>query len=571
MLYDFHIKKTRGLFLALEILTDDLRSCNHFCKKSHNEESRTHPEAGRQKAQSVENERKRLDLSDRRKRKHVLPLAVRAQQTVLAKFPETRSLGLVISLRDYQIEAVQGVRMAFRNGKKAPLLVAPTGAGKTVIFSHIAKAAADKGNRIFIIAHRAELLRQISEKLTQFSVQHGVIAAGIRPNPFSQVQVCSVQTLVKRLESTQKPDLIILDEAHHAAAGSWAKILQRFPDAKCLGVTATPERLDGKGLREVFDTIVSGPEVASLIERSFLTKPLYFAPPVQFDSASMRTTAGDYNKADMGKALDKPHILGDAVGHYKRICPGAPAVAFCVNLSHAHHTAKAFEDAGYTFKVIDGTQTPEQRKELVEQLGSGKIHGLASCDLISEGFDLPVVTTAILLRPTKSLSLHLQQIGRVLRLAPNKPNAIILDHVGNLMRHGLAEEAREWSLEGRTSKNRNASEGPTTRQCPQCFCVHERGPVCPQCHWRYEQTGTPRFIEQVEGELAQIDPKEFQKQRITEQAEARSLDELVALAKRRGYKCPHGWARYVFQSRQRKAGKGNSIRNNDPALAGSAH
>lgn len=461
-----------------------------------------------------------------------------------------------MQLRDYQQVAVDDVRTAFARGFKAPLLVAPTGAGKTVMFSHIAASAEARGGRVFIVAHRAELLRQISSKLREFNVNHGTIAAGSAPNPFAKVQVCSVHTLVRRLDGCEKPSLIIMDEAHHAAAGSWKQIISAFQSAKLLGVTATPERLDGKGLGDIFDCLVGGPTVASLINRGFLTKPLYYAPPIQFDPKQMRTMAGEYNKADMDKELNQPHILGDAVQHYTKLARGTPAVAFCVNITHANRTAAAFNAAGYRFEVIDGTQTPERRKELVEMLGDGRLHGLTSCDLISEGFDLPVVTTAILLRPTKSLSLHLQQVGRVLRLAPNKPNAIILDHVGNILRHGLAEEARDWSLEGREKKSKNHVEIPATRQCPACYAVHERAMECPQCGWRYENTGLPRHIEERDGELTMIDPEELKRQRAQEQANATSLDDLIALAKKRGYKSPKGWARYVYESRQRrKTGK----------------
>jgi superfamily II DNA or RNA helicase len=465
-----------------------------------------------------------------------------------------------MQLRDYQQHAVDDVRISYQRGFKAPLLVAPTGAGKTVMFSHIASSAQARGGRVFIVAHRAELLRQISGKLREFNVDHGIIAAGTAPSPFSSVQVCSVHTLVRRLDGCQKPSLIIMDEAHHAVAGSWKEIINAFPTSKLLGVTATPERLDGKGLGDIFDHLVEGPSVASLIKRGFLTKPIYYAPPVQFDPKQMRTMAGDFNRADMDRELNQPHILGDAVSHYRKLADGTPAVAFCVNIQHANRTAEAFNAAGYRFETIDGTQTPERRKQLVDMLADGRLHGLASCDLISEGFDLPVVTTAILLRPTKSLSLHLQQIGRVLRVAPNKPNAIILDHVGNILRHGVAEESREWALTGRTKKDKDTYQIPATRQCPACYAVHERAMVCPQCGWRYENTGLPRYIEEREGELRAIDPEELKRQRSQEQANATSLDDLIALARKRGYKSPKGWARYVYESRQRrKTGKAYTV------------
>ena len=412
-----------------------------------------------------------------------------------------------MQLRDYQQIPVDAVAAEFAAKKRRVLLVAPTGSGKTVIFSHITQRAVAKGLRVFIIVHRMELLQQTSEKLKAFGVDHAFIARGYTPDPTAMVQVGMVQTMVRRkssLEGHFKPDLIVCDEAHHAAAGSWKKILQAYPDAKILGCSATPERLDGKGLGDVFESLVRGPEVMDLIEQGYLAKPRYWAPTA-FDDASIKKIGGDYSKKDLEHWAEKSTVVGDAVEHYNKLCPGAPAVVFCVTVEHARKTAEAFNLAGYKFEVIDGTLDSDTRKDLVKKLGNGAINGLCSCEIISEGFDLPVVTAAILLRPTASMSLFLQQVGRVLRPSPGKLNAIIIDHVGNIHRHGLAEAYRDWSLLGAVWRKKRAAKNViVTKQCPVCYCVHVPKKFCPECNHEYviEQ----RKLKTVDGELVEFSP-----------------------------------------------------------------
>jgi superfamily II DNA or RNA helicase len=212
--------------------------------------------------------------------------------------------------------------------------------------------------------------------------------------------------------------------------------------------------------------------------------------------------------------------------------------------------ADQFNAAGYRAATIDGTMDREARREVVRALGDGRLHVLTSCEIINEGFDLPLVTAAILLRPTKSLGLHLQQIGRVLRPAPGKTKAIILDHVGNLSRHGFAEDVRDWTLEGRKKKKRKASdeEEIQQRQCPDCYCCHPPAPVCPECGYEYPRK--EREIEQAEGELVQIDPKEIARQKRQEQGSAQTLEDLIALGRARGYRSPDVWAKHVWNSRK---------------------
>lgn len=454
----------------------------------------------------------------------------------------------MIILRDYQDRLVEAVRGSYRSGKRSPLVVSPTGSGKTVLFAFIAQGTSAKGNPVVILVHRQELVDQTCRTLREFGVNHGIIAAGRTPDRSHLVQVASVQTYVRRLDSFS-PALIIADEAHHATAGSWRKVIEHHKQARVLGVTATPERLDGKGLGAVFDDLIRGPEVADLIQGGHLAPPRYYAPPQVADLSHIGTRGGDFAQDELAEEMDRPAIIGDAVEHYSRICRGAPAVAFCCSVKHAQHVAEQFNAAGFRAGTIDGTMDREARREVVRKLGDGRLHVLTSCEIINEGFDLPIVTAAILLRPTKSLGLHLQQIGRVLRPAPGKINSIILDHVGNLSRHGFAEDVRKWSLDGRKKRGgkRDGGDEVQMRQCLDCYCCHAPAPVCPQCGYEYPRK--EREIEQADGELVEIDPKAVAMQRRKEQALAKTYAELIELGRSRGYRSPATWAKHVWNSR----------------------
>jgi superfamily II DNA or RNA helicase len=455
-----------------------------------------------------------------------------------------------MNLRPYQQQLELNIRRAIAGGSRAPLIVAPTGSGKTVLFSHIAAGAGNKGNRVWILVHRAELVDQTSRTMRELGVSHGIIAAGWPVNPLPHVQVVSVQTVVRRTGGLIPPQVLIIDECHHAAAGTWKRIITAFPQAIRLGFTATPERLDGKGLADSFDVLIRGPEVAWLINNGFLSRPVYYAPPNQLNLDALHVRGGDFAKDELAAAMDKPMITGDAVEHYSRLCPGVPAIAFCASVKHAEHVAQAFNAAGYSAASIDGTLDRIERRRRIRALGDGGLQVLTSCELISEGTDVPNVTAAILLRPTKSLAMHLQQIGRILRVAPGKERAVILDHVGNCLRHGLAEEVREWSLEGRPKKAKKAGDQETVsvRQCPQCYACHEPAPFCPECGHKYELK--KREIEQQEGELVELNLAWMAKQRKQQQGRARSYEDLVKLGESRGMKYPHVWAKKVISARQ---------------------
>jgi len=460
---------------------------------------------------------------------------------------------MALTLRHYQQRAVDDLRRSFRSGSRAPLLVLPTGGGKTIIFSVITASAAARGRRVLVLVHRRELIAQASAKLAAANVPHGAIAAGVPPT-HHPVQVASVQTLIRRLPRIDwHPDLIIIDEAHHAAAGSWARILDHWPDALRLGVTATPCRLDGRGLAGAFDHLVAGPPVAQLIADGFLSPSRIYAPPCAADLTRISSRAGDYAADQAAERMNRPTVTGNAIDHYRRLCDGAPAIAFCCNAAHAEAVATQFRVAGYAAATILGTTPALVRDQLVTDLGRGILQVLVSVDVVSEGFDCPGATAAILLRPTQSEALYLQQVGRVLRPAPGKLHALILDHVGNVHRHGWPDDPRAWALDSQPRRKRaDGTPAPNVRTCPECFAAFRPQLLCPTCG-AYCAPPKPRQIKQVDGDLKELQ-REGARQRTAERRSARTLQQLIHVGQARGMRNPVAWAKHVHYARQLKNG-----------------
>ena len=461
-----------------------------------------------------------------------------------------------MQLREYQQRGVDEIRQAYREGCRAPLFVLPTGGGKTVVFSYIAANTASRGKRVLILVHRIELVRQTSQALYRDQVRHGIINPKFRPDPMASVQVASVQTLIRRLDKLQAPDLIVIDEAHHANAGTWAKIIQYFPKARLLGVTATPVRGDGQGLGVqsggFFDKMILGPQVPELIQRGFLVRPKIYAPSGKIDLSGVRIVKGDYDSQELAKRVDNKEITGNAVTHYRKVCGGSPAVVFCASVAHAQHVAEEFRAAGYRAYHADGSLDDATRTRILSGLGNGTVDVVTSCDLISEGTDIPAITAAILLRPTQSLSLFIQQVGRALRPVPGKEFAYVLDHVGNCLVHGLPDEPREWSLEGeakRKKKKKDDEPAIKVKQCDKCYAVHSPAPTCPNCgHTYVAQSKPPKEVDGELRELTAADKEALKRQKSREVAQAQSLEALIELGRKRGYK--EGWAKYIWSARQ---------------------
>lgn len=434
-------------------------------------------------------------------------------------------------------------RVGHSGRSKRVLYVLPTGGGKTAIYAWIAQGAASKGKRILVLEHRKELIKQAGVALARVGVRHRIIAppdkiAYCRREQITdvglsfisdraEVAVASVQTLGRRMAWLAEfaPDIVIIDEAHHSVAGTWASIMAATDSAVHIGVTATPVRTNGQGLRESFQTMVLGPSVRDLIGDGYLVPPKMLVPPstASFDDVAIRN--GDLDPEMQAEILNKREITGDAVKHYAQHTPGLPAIVFCCNRKHAHDVAAQYQEAGWRFHVIDGTMEGRERDDLIRGLVSGAVQGLVSVDLISEGTDIPVASVAIMLRRTLSEGLFLQMCGRVLRPvyapghdlddlegrllsieASGKTHGWVLDHVNNYGRHGAPHTDREWSLEGvkrkRRVKQEDEEEREDSRQCPACYIVHDPAPVCPDCGHVYAPKRAPLRV--VDGSLVEI-------------------------------------------------------------------
>lgn len=440
----------------------------------------------------------------------------------------------MIQLRDYQQDLFERAQQSFRAGNKHPLIQLVTGGGKSALLAKICQGSIDKGTPTMAVAHRRELISQLSCALAKFGVKHCIVAtpdviAEIRRlhiadfgwpmiDQNSPVMVASVQTLVRRFDKLpHEPKLIITDEGHHLTEGStWAKVHERFPRAYGLLLTATPCRLDGKGLGKgqggYADDIILGPPMRELIDRGFLSDYRLFGPPSAIAMTGVKTKFGDYAKEDLAVAMDKPSITGDVVSHYKELAADKLGVAFCVSVAHAEHVAESFRAAGITSLAVHGTLDGAERRKRLKDFADRKIMVITAADIISEGVDIVGIECAMLLRPTQSLSLYLQQIGRALRPAPGKETAIVLDHAANFSRHGLPDSDFGWSLDGRkkSKAEKEAQEKPVAAlQCPKCQFIDYPRKICgaPKiaggtCDHVFEIKS--RKLEQVDGTLQEV-------------------------------------------------------------------
>lgn len=429
------------------------------------------------------------------------------------------------------------------------LIVSPTGSGKTALTVEMLRTAAAKGFNSWFCVHRVELIRQSIGAFASVGVAHGVVAAGFLPASRQQIQVCGIQTLARRWQNMTPPKLIVYDEAHHIAAKSWAAIRKAFPDAFHIGLTATPERTDGKGLRPFFQEMILGPSVSWLIENKFLSQYRIFVPP-GIDTSGLRRTMGDFDKHDLAERADKPTITGSAVLEYKKNAAGKRFIVRGVSIEHSKHIASEFNMAGIPVRHVDGDTPVEEREAAMKAFMRGDLLGLSNCDLFCEGVDVPALECVIDLRPTQSLVLALQFWGRALRVFPGKSRAIILDLAGNLERHLLPDMERQWSLDGGAGKA-NAGGGGSVRVCPRCHAAAFAGkPACEACGYVYQ--GKPREVEQVDGELVEVDAEKMRLEMKRQQGMAWSFEELVAIGVKRGYRNAAGWAKIIWNYRQLK-------------------
>jgi superfamily II DNA or RNA helicase len=437
-----------------------------------------------------------------------------------------------MKLRPYQLAAINEIYEAWNRGSRNVLIQLATGAGKTVVFT---KMIADNAGASIAIAHRVELVSQISLTLARHGVRHNIISSrqairdiiGIHMTELkrsyydsnSRCIVAGVDRLLKMPRDTpwfSKVNLVVQDEGHHPLKDNkWGKVANLFPNAYGLYPTATPCRADGCGLGRwvdgIMDTMVVGPTMRELIKMGFLTDYRIFAPPSDLDLSNIPTTAsGDYSPPKLRDAVHESHITGDVIGHYLRIAPGKLGVTFAVDIDAATQIAAEFRKAGVSAEVVSSRTPDLLRSAIMHKFRNREILQLVNVDLLGEGVDVPAIEVVSMARPTQSFALYSQQFGRALRPMEGKTHAIIIDHVGNVLRHGLPDAKREWSLERREKRSRSKHDDVIllkTCLSPTCLAVYSKyNRTCPYCG-HYTPPSARSTPEQVDGDLFELDPE----------------------------------------------------------------
>ena len=441
-----------------------------------------------------------------------------------------------IELREYQQDLYNKTVDAFRRGNKRVLVTVGCGAGKSYIFAKMAERTAGP---VLVLTHRRELLDQTGHLFRE----HGIDA-----------RIEMIITEANHLGQYEKPALIITDEAHLSRSNSWMKVLDYY-NTHTVGFTATPVRLDGKPLGDIYSELVTGVSVSWLIENKRLAPYEYYAPTV-VETDGLRTQAGDYVIKDLEQLMNERAIYGNVIESYQRFASGERSIVYCVSVEHARETADAFNSAGIRAEFLSAGTPSGRRQEIMDAFRRGEFTVLCNVGIISEGVSIDEVSCCMLLRPTESHALYWQQAMRCMRYQPGKI-AKIIDFVGNYTRNPLPDAEVEWSLTESVRKRAAInSEGDfCIRSCPKCFKVFKTAPVCPYCGHVYPLH--PRELRaHKEVELARITAEQAEeaerkrRQARSEQGRARTFPELLEIGRERGYKNPAAWAAMVMRGRR---------------------
>lgn len=416
-----------------------------------------------------------------------------------------------MNLWPFQVRAIDQLDQAVAAGSRAPLLVLPTGSGKTTIATEL---IGRRDQRALFLAPRRELVHQASARLAVAGILHGVLLAGAdeRKNGSARVQVASIDTLVSRMLRRNRLtlgdfDLVLVDEAHLSITDVRRRLLACWPNALRIGLTATPTRKDGRALGVLYDRLIEPATVAELQRDGFLVPARYFSIS-EPDLDRVRTIGGDYHGRDLEKAVNQPQLVGDIVQTWLARAGDRRTVVFCTSIAHSVAVSEAFQRAGVATEHVDASTPTAEREAIFERFSTGRTQILTNCFLASYGFDLPVLSCVVLARPTKSLMLYLQMLGRGLRIAESKSDCLVLDHSGCVHRHGFAHDERPWTLEGEFSLVRDATsaarETAEARQidCPECAAVFSGTRTCPSCGYYLAPKG--KIVETIDGELVEV-------------------------------------------------------------------
>ena len=445
------------------------------------------------------------------------------------------------AMRPYQTEGIAALRELLRAGVSRILFYLPTGAGKTEVAGEMFKGAVEKGKKALFVCHRIELVKNASERFTKLGIGHGIIQGENTRSTWQGILVCSIQTLSRRLADGEEidPDLIIVDEAHRCAASrDYLKLFARFKDIPIIGLSATPfakgmskEHEDVGGA--LFQDMVIGATIPDLIRDGYLVDCEIYGPS-EPDLSNVKIVAGDYHKEQLGEAVDQPKLVGDIVHHWKQLGGGQQTICFATNIAHSKHITDEFMKAGVSAAHIDAYTPEYDRNRVIRAFRSGEVTVLSNVGVLSEGFDCPAAAVMILARPTKSLILYIQMAGRVLRPAPGKTKALILDHSGTAKRLGFPTDDLPLELDDGKPKT---SEGSARKEkerlpklCSSCSFLKPAGVhSCPACGFKPER---PNEVEVEEGALTKM--TRGKKTGMSSDEKGAFLAELKGLANERG-------------------------------------
>lgn len=441
----------------------------------------------------------------------------------------------MIELRGYQEKLINDVRESLRTNKRV-LAVLPCRAGKTVMFAYMAKRHAERGGYTWFLVHRRELVAQARSTFESMGI------------PTDGVLIDMVQTVSRHMERYHRPTMIIFDEAHHSSAGTWEKIIEAFPNIPIIGLTATPCRLDGKALGDIYQDMRVGPSAEELTDMGYICRYDYFAPDISLDGAEWAMKGSDFDQDDVARTLDRPEIYGDAM---KCVDPSRRTIVYCPTVAYSEKLAEAINSSlGEGIAVhVDGGLPKAERDGRIAAFREGKAKVLTNCYLVGEGLDVPECDTVVMLRPTLSVALYIQQAMRCLTKNEGK-KAIIYDLVGNVYRHGMPTDGREWSLTKPVrAKSKSGERELLVRECKECFRIYKgNARVCPYCG--HDNGVTKKEMrEHLDAELKKIEELK-KKEKRKEQGRAQTYEELVAIGEERGYKNPRGWAYRIISSRK---------------------
>lgn len=458
------------------------------------------------------------------------------------------------TLHPHQVALRHKIDAAIAAGQQRILAASPTGSGKTITFSDLVATVAAAGRSALILVHRRELVEQTATKLLAFGVDAGIIMAGVPPRPGPRVQIAMVPTLHARAIRTRTlelpdADLVVVDECHHAPARTWQTILQKYPHAILVGVSATPCRADSRGLGSVFDCLIAGPTVAELIGVNLLVPTRCFAPAIP-DLKGVRTKRGDFDQTQLAVRVNTPKIIGDIVQHWLKHAQHRSTIVFAVNVAHAVHIRDEFSRAGILAEVVSGETPTDERNAILKRLERGEVDVVVNCGVLTEGFDCPRIGVIVLARPTQSLGLYLQMLGRGLRPYPGKNHLLVLDHSGNVFKHGFPEDEIIWTLDpGKKAENRvharrgSAPEMPKLVQCPECQAVAWEGRGCTVCGWKPRPK--PGSVDVLDGQLGEVGKN--RKAAVPYEDRLRFHRMLDWLRQERG--CKPGWVANVYRDK----------------------